>query len=335
MNAVIDLGNGDSLQMEPARRAFHLYPGAGGAQIEVTLRISKTHDLAPGIAYRVSARMYVEDNMRRQRMLCTLDAANLVTPLVRAGDVQLSGFVTDEQLRVVEQLRAGGDLWVNLKLSVSSVEWKADSEAADSDSAELMLTARGRAEQKARLSGEVVYRSNEEPRLTALPPAGTKVVFERPLQKQRTGDLRFDINAGEWAAQMAAVEAGTFVELLVPLAGGADYAGAVALLREARELLREGNVDASIGQARKALEQARKEYGTQKLYEAATKKSPRTRALPERWAIMVEDLYSTMSGAAHNDEVTKEFTYSQEDGAMLITATAGMLKRLAADRQTL
>ncbi|MFI7283434.1 hypothetical protein ACIBOV_24545 [Micromonospora chersina] len=324
MNATIDLGNGDFLQLEPARRAFHLYPGAGGAQVEVTLRISKAQDLAQGIAYRVSARMYVEDNSdRRQRMLCTLDGAHLVTPLVRAGEVQLSGFVTDEQLRIVEQLRAGGDLWVNLRLSLTSVEWRADSEPpyqppqiSDQELEELRAANEGR-----------------EP--VSLPPPGTKVVFERPLQKQRTGDLRFDINVGEWAAQMTAIEAGTFVELLVPLAGGADYAGAVALLREARELLREGNVDAAIGQARKALEQVRKEYGTQKLYEAATKKTPRTRTLPERWAIMVEDLYSTMSGAAHNDEVTKEFTYSQEDGAMLITATAGMLKRLAADRQTL
>ncbi|MEU8333392.1 hypothetical protein [Micromonospora sp. NPDC048839] len=320
MNAVIDLGNGDLLQLEPARRAFHLYPGAGGAQVEVTLRISKAHDLAPGIAYRVSARMYVEDSTRKQRMLCALDATNLVTPLVRAGDVQLSGFVTDEQLRVVEQLRAGGDLWVNLRLSLDSVEWREDSERPPLISEEELEQLR-----------ESVARGE---RFKPSQP-GAMVVVERPVRQQRTGDLRFDINAGEWAAQMAAIEAGTFVELLVPLAGGADYAGAVALLREARELLREGSVDAAIGQARKALEQVRKEYGTQKLYETATKKSPRTRPLAERWAIMVEDLYSTMSGAAHADEVTKEFTFTREDGAMLLTATAGMLKRLAADRQTL
>lgn len=330
MNAVIDLGNGDLLQLEPARRAFHLYPGAGGAQVQVTLRISKAQDVAPGIAYRVSAQMYVEDSQRRQRMLCALDAAHLVTPLVRACDVQLSGFVTDEQLRVVEQLRAGGDLWVNLRLSLASVEWRADSEPplqiTDEELEQLRSDAGGRDRPKLKPADGYKFK---------LVPAGVREVFERPLQKQRTGDLRFDINAGEWAAQMAAVEAGTYVELLVPLAGGADYAGAVALLREARELLREGNVDAAIGQARKALEQVRKEYGTQKLYDVATKKSPRTRALPERWAIMVEDLYSTMSGAAHNDEVTKEFTYTREDGAMLLTATAGMLKRLAADRQTL
>ncbi|MEV7331358.1 hypothetical protein AB0N27_24820, partial [Micromonospora sp. NPDC093244] len=138
-NAIIDLGNGDSLQLEPARRVLRLYPGAGGTQVEVTLRISKAQDLAPGVAYRVSAQMYVEDIMRRQRMLCVLNAASLVTPLVQAGQVQMSGFVTDEQLRAVEQLRAGGDLWVNLKLSVASVERQADSVHPDKQGPQISL----------------------------------------------------------------------------------------------------------------------------------------------------------------------------------------------------
>ena len=34
-------------------------------------------------------------------------------------------------------------------------------------------------------------------------------------------------------------------------------------------------------------------------------------------------------------ELMKEFEYTREDGAMLITATAGMLKRLSADRDSL
>lgn len=50
---------------------------------------------------------------------------------------------------------------------------------------------------------------------------------------------------------------------------------------------------------------------------------------------MVEDLFSTMSGAGHKDEVTKDFEYTREDGEMLIVATAGMLKRLSADSTSL
>ncbi|MGY3520160.1 hypothetical protein ACVMYR_28010 [Micromonospora sp. PTRAS2] len=318
MNSVIDLGNGDSLQLEPARRALNLYPGAGGAQVEVMLRISKARDLVPGIAYRVSAQMYVEDNRRSQRMLCGLNAANLVTPLVQAGQVHISGFATDGQLRAVEQLRAGGDLWVSLKLSVLSLEWAGDSEPATA------------ARQRPAAQLGWVLKDGED-QATLLPPAGTRVEFQRPLQKLRTADLRFDINAGEWAAQMVKVDAGAFVELLVPLARDADYTGAVAALRKARELLRQSNIEPAIVEARKAVEQVRIAYGTQKLFAAAIKKNPRQRTLTERWAFMVEDLFSTMSGAGHKDEVTKDFEYTRDDAEMLIVATAGMLKRLSAE----
>ncbi|MGC4815126.1 hypothetical protein ACLQ29_31815 [Micromonospora sp. DT228] len=333
MNAVIDLGNGDSLQLEPARRVLRLYPGAGGAQVEVTLRISKAQDLAPGVPYRVSAQMYVEDIMRRQRMLCVLNAASLVTPLVQAGQVQMSGFVTDEQLRAVEQLRAGGDLWVNLKLSVSSVERQADSVHPDKQGPQVSL------------EDVAALRDGKPTELTWLRKAlgaeygrlvlNAKVTFERPLHSQRTGDLRFDINAGEWASQVAAVDAGAFVELLVPLARGADYTGAVAALRAARELLRQGNIEPAIVEARKAVEQVRDAYGTLKLFNAAKTKAPRQRTYDERWAFMVEDLFSTMSGAGHKDEVTQDFEYTREDAEMLIVATAGMLKRLSLDSNSL
>ncbi|MET8088211.1 hypothetical protein [Micromonospora sp. NPDC005237] len=325
MNAVIDLGNGDSLQLEPARRVLRLYPGASGAQVEVTLRISKAQDLLPGVAYRVSAQMYIEDTRRSQRMLCALNAANLVRPLVRAGDVQLSGFVTDEQLRAVEQLRAGGDLWVNLKLSVFSLEWPAEPKALSSADS---------------VQGRVVARSGStelkvEKVITELAQTAAKARFERPSQHERTGDLRFDINASEWAAQMVKVDAGAFVELLVTLARGADYTDAVAALREARELLRKGNIEPAIVEARKAVEQVRDAYNTLKLFNAAKTKVPRQRTYEERWAFMVEDLFSTMSGAGHKDEVTKDFEYTREDAEMLIVATAGMLKRLSVNSASL
>ncbi|MET8354932.1 hypothetical protein ABZU69_34670, partial [Micromonospora sp. NPDC005206] len=99
---------------------------------------------------------------------------------------------------------------------------------------------------------------------------------------QLTGELSFDVGAGEWADNLEDIEAGTYVELLVPLADGADYADAVELLRDARGLLREGNLPSAIGQARKALEQVRESYGTQKVFADAVKKTPRQRTLAER-----------------------------------------------------
>jgi hypothetical protein len=132
--------------------------------------------------------MFVGDNPNLgQRMLCALQAPNLVTPLVQQGDVQLVGFVTDKQLRVVEHLRQGGDLWVSLKLSVSSVELLSDSDGWAKQSTD------------------------------NLPASSAEVVFDRPVSHNRSGDLRFDISASEWGAQLVKVEAGTFVEVLVPL----------------------------------------------------------------------------------------------------------------------
>lgn len=127
------------------------------------------------------------------------------------------------------------------------------------------------------------------------------------------------------------MDAGAFVELLVPLARGADYTDAVVALCEARDLLRQGKVDPAVVSARRAVEQVRVAYGTQKLFGAAVEKKPRQRTLDERWAFVVEDLFSTMSGAGDKDEVAKEFEYTREDAEMLIVATAGMLKRLSVD----
>ncbi|MBM7086822.1 hypothetical protein [Micromonospora humidisoli] len=102
-------------------------------------------------------------------------------------------------------------------------------------------------------------------------------------------------------------------------------------LREARELLRQGRIGPAIVEARNALEQIRSAYRTLRLFNAGKTKSPKDRTPDERWAFMVEDLFSTMNAAGHNGEVTKDCAFTREDGEMLIATTAGMLKRLPAD----
>ncbi|GAA4578434.1 hypothetical protein GCM10023176_54320 [Micromonospora coerulea] len=69
---------------------------------------------------------------------------------------------------------------------------------------------------------------------------------------------------------MVAVNAGAFVELLVPLARGADYTDAVAALREARELLRQGNIEPAIVEARA------------RLWSRSVSRAARRRCLPRR-----------------------------------------------------
>lgn len=300
MTAAITLNDQSMLHIDAGRHALRMSPGIGGAQIDLSLTIYRQAGPPPSDfpqtkgwpvkpldeRLRLSATLYMSTRNASQdrRYVCRMDSEHLVTAILQQGAFQMRGFISDHQLRVIEEERAGKRIWLILALQV----------------------------------------------LQVLQDEGKPARFAQP-----TGELSFDIGGGEWAENLEGVEGGTYIELLVPMVSGADYADAVELLRDARGLLREGNVASAIGQARKALEQVREAYGTQKVFAEAVKKSPRQRTLSERWACMVEDLFSTMSGASHNDAVTRDFEYTREDGQMLITATAGMLKRLSADRDSL
>jgi hypothetical protein len=54
---------------------------------------------------------------------------------------------------------------------------------------------------------------------------------------------------------------------------------------------------------------------------------------PERWALMVEDLFSLLSGASHDDPGTTEFfEWSRADAVALVAFASGLLGRLAETR---
>jgi hypothetical protein len=301
-----------------------LMSGVGGAELELALKISRSEDRLMQLPYQLDARVYVGGGPSGSpRMLCHVRAPNLVAPTVRQGEVRLNGFVTDEQLRIVEHVRRGGDLWVTLRLSASSAEWSNEPTRTE----RRFDTVEEAAEALEKL------------------PKGVTAIVPRPLLRTRTGEIRFDINAGEWGAQMESIQAGAFLELLVPLSGGEAYEIAVGRLRKARELLRDNRIDEALGQARQALDPVRDWYNTTKTVNAARKRerdtqaaeerSPQRRTFDERWAFMVEDLFSTLSGALHDDEITKTFTYSRAYGQMLVTSVAGMLHRLAEDTSKL
>src|SRR5690348_11301506 len=114
----IDIGNNDRLDFEPARDALRLIAGVGGAAIELQLRVGRTTE-SPNSRYRIGADVDISRlSQQGRRRLCRLQAGHLVTPTVRPTSVSLHGFASDEQLRVAEELRAGGDLWFNLTLDV-------------------------------------------------------------------------------------------------------------------------------------------------------------------------------------------------------------------------
>lgn len=274
--STIEVGDNDRLDFEADREAVRLYPAVAGARIDLRLRAGRMRETVPPRQYRIAAHVDVSKlSQQGRRRLCRVETDHLVTPAPRPTPFELTGFISDEQLRVVEDLRAGGDLWFALSLNVWTV------------------------------CGDPVA-------LTA-----------------HTGSVDFSILAGEWGAQLERVDAGTFVELLVPMPQASTYAIAVRRLQRARELLRDNQVDAALGEARKALEPALEAARDGGLAKAARAKPATQRLLDERFAVLVEDMFSLLSGAAHDDEVTKDFRYSRAEATTLIATTAGLLNRLA------
>ncbi|GGM22669.1 hypothetical protein ACFFX1_10995 [Dactylosporangium sucinum] len=143
------------------------------------------------------------------------------------------------------------------------------------------------------------------------------------------GTMDFAVPTGEWFTQLDRVDAGALVELLVPMPQAAEHAGAVQRVRKARELLRDNQIDAALGEARKALEPVLAAVRDGGLARTAQDKAARRRLLDERFAVLVENVFSLLSGAAHDDEITKDFRYSRAEAETLVATTAGLVNRLA------
>ncbi|WP_306209550.1 hypothetical protein [Actinoplanes sp. RD1] len=271
--ASIDFGDGQRLELEETTDALSLALAAGGARLELRFRAALAVE-APARSYRIAATADVSRlSQQNRQMLCRLEGAYPVTPTLRGAEVRLVGYVSAEQLRVIDELRAAsGDFWLNLTFDVSTV-------------------------------------SGTPPELIA-----------------RTGDSFLVVRSATWGEQTQRIAAASFIDVLVPMPQNAEMVGAVTRLNEARQLLLDGKYDPALGEARKALEPVRAAMRT--VYQSGKAKTDaHQRLLDERFAMMVEDLFSLLSGAAHDDPVTQDFTYSREDAVTLIASTAGIVKR--------
>lgn len=284
MMTSIELGNGQRLELEPSRDVLRLIPAVAGAQLELSMRVIASAlpavEQPAGIErFGLAAAVFVSRVAHQgRRLLCRVAAGHLVSPTARGAEVRVTGLVSAEQLRTVEELRAGGDLWLTLGVEVTTV--------------------------------------------TANPPGPAGW----------TGELSFPVRGGEWATQLELVDAGAFVEVLVPVPDTADLAAAVQRLGEARRLLQDNEIDAALGAARRALEPVLEAVRYGGLAKGAQAKSARDRDLPERFAVLAEATFSLLSGAAHDDEVTAGFQFSRPEAVALVATTAGLVKRLASQR---
>ncbi|GLY99860.1 hypothetical protein Acsp02_71130 [Actinoplanes sp. NBRC 103695] len=73
---------------------------------------------------RVAASLFVSVRVPQQDRLyvCELEAAHLITAVEKTYGFQMHGFVRDDQLRIIDELRAGCDFWLTVAIRVSYVD---------------------------------------------------------------------------------------------------------------------------------------------------------------------------------------------------------------------
>jgi hypothetical protein len=134
----------------------------------------------------------------------------------------------------------------------------------------------------------------------------------------------FAIAASTWLDLTERVNAAVAFTIPIPLAvtSGAHAEGA-ELLKQARHELNAGNVDAAIVRARGAMERsfAAAQWPAIRRDEDFTQRSQE-----QRWRAIYKAALDQASGAAHEDDVTKEFAYTRREAEALIGIAAALLK---------
>jgi hypothetical protein len=134
----------------------------------------------------------------------------------------------------------------------------------------------------------------------------------------------FAIAASTWLDLTERVSAAVAFTIPIPIAitTGAHAEGA-ELLKEARHHLNAGNIDAAIVAARGAMERA-EAVGQ---WPGITRNDDlRGRSQDQRWRAIYKAALDQASGAAHEDDVTKEFAYTRREAEALIGIAAALLK---------
>jgi hypothetical protein len=267
---------GHGLAFSETRRPIYFFQAAGGAKIVLRLNVRRTSTNPDGRTYRIAG--WLSAGARHNRvMVCPLTVENILNPSHVDTPMEMTGFVSHDQLRVLEELRNGGDMEISMNLEVVCL-----------------------AEGPVRFDG-------------------------------RTTQEVFWLTPGEWSEAVARIEAGTFVELLIPITRDSGFATAAGRLRDARDDVRDGQYEEAIKKARAALEPVKAAHSSGALLSAARAKTdPRQRDQPERWAVLIDAAFSLLSGAVHDDSgVTENFTWSRADAVALIATVGGLLRRLA------
>ncbi|GHI10424.1 hypothetical protein AQI88_38755 [Streptomyces cellostaticus] len=132
-----------------------------------------------------------------------------------------------------------------------------------------------------------------------------------------------------WSNALTQLDAGAFVDVLIPVTTVEARATAARRIREAKTAIRDQRYEHAVALARAALDPVREACNTKKLHDQAVQKKAGERDQEERWAILIQSAYALFSGAPHDDAGTTEnFTWTRTDAIAAVATAAGLLARL-------
>ncbi|MEV8547703.1 hypothetical protein [Streptomyces sp. NPDC051572] len=132
-----------------------------------------------------------------------------------------------------------------------------------------------------------------------------------------------------WSNALTQLDAGAFVDVLIPITTVEARATGARRIREAKTAIRDGRYEHAVALARAALDPVREACDTKKLHAQAVLKKAGERDQEERWAVLTQSAYALFSGAPHDDSgITENFTWTRADAVAAVATAAGLLARL-------
>jgi hypothetical protein len=133
-----------------------------------------------------------------------------------------------------------------------------------------------------------------------------------------------------WSNALIQLDAGAFVDVLIPITTADTRATAARRIREAKVAIRDQRYEHAVALARAALDPVRETCNTRRIHDQAVQKKAGERDQEERWAMLTQSAYALFSGAPHDDSGTTEnFTWTRADAIAAVATAASLLARLS------
>ncbi|WBO61511.1 hypothetical protein [Streptomyces camelliae] len=132
-----------------------------------------------------------------------------------------------------------------------------------------------------------------------------------------------------WSNALIQLDAGAFVDVLIPTTTVEARATAARRIREAKAAIRDQRYEHAVALARAALDPVRETCNIKRLHDQAVQRKAGNRDQEERWAVLTQSAYALFSGA----RTTTRVRPGTSPGTALtpsrhVATAAGLLARL-------